>query len=85
LTDQACAILNYKSKAEEEKVLTIPYCKFEDVERQLDYVLLTGDDDNWFGDWETKKRNFKEYDSLSFGARDYVMAKKQPPLKFTGM
>ena len=48
LMDQACAILSYKHKAQDEGILTLPYCKFSDVEHQIDYVFhnhgsLSGD------------------------------------------
>jgi hypothetical protein len=70
LTDQACAILNYKRLAEEEGLPTIPNCSFQDLERQLDYVLLATDNDDeaWYSDWEGKKANLEQYETLSFGA-----------------
>ena len=83
LLDQACAILNYKKRALEDKVFGAKWCAFQDLERQINYVLhdVNG---KWYGDWKTKRQNFKQYTSLSFGSMSFTIAKKDKPLEFKG-
>jgi hypothetical protein len=86
LLNQACAILNYKKQAEAEKLMTIPYCKFKDIEQQLDY-LLGGDgyeDELWYGDWHDAKRQFANHTTLAFGDTSFVISRKETPDHFTG-
>ena len=80
LIDQACAILNYKKKAEEENLATIPWCKFKDIDRQLEFVFHRKDDEEpWFGDWPTKKADFKGFSRLAF-TKAYIISRKASPL-----
>lgn len=83
LLDQACAILNYKKRALEDKVFGAKWCAFQDLERQINYVLHDVDG-KWYGDWKTKRQNFKQYTSLSFGSMSFTIAKKDKPLEFKG-
>lgn len=87
LTDQACAILNYKKRADAQNISMTRHFNFKDLETQLDYVLGTeGDPEEWFGDWEEKKQGFEIHDSLSFGPRDHLqISKKDAPFPFKGM
>ncbi len=87
ILNQACAILNYKKQAEAERLATIPWCKFKDIERQLQYVLSGGDDDEeepLFGDWLARKEGYQNYSSLSFGDTSYIISRKETPRQFTG-
>jgi hypothetical protein len=84
---QACAILNYKKMAETQQLATIPWCKFKDVEQQLNYVFDANTDEEeepWFGDWYTKKLSFAKYNSLSFGNTKFTITRKESPGTFTG-
>lgn len=83
LTDQACAILNYKKLAE-KKLLTIPYFKFNDLECQMDYIFHADEEESFYDDWEQKKQKFSQYTSLALADRSYIVEKKVLPLKFIG-
>ncbi len=83
LTDQACAILSYKQKAQDENIPTIPYCKFSDVERQVDYVFHD-DEESLFADWREKRSRFQNFTSLACTSKVFVITKKNPPREFKG-
>ncbi len=82
ILNQACAILTYKKRADEEPLPGIRNCKFEDVERQLD--LLLGNKDRWFGNWKLAKVHFEESTSLAFGDTTFTVKRKDLPLIFKG-
>jgi len=81
LIDQACAILSYKQKAQDEGILTLPHCKFNHVERQIDYVFHGNE--SLFGDWEMKKPGFHNFTSLAC-SKSFTITKKNPPQEFKG-
>lgn len=83
LLDQACAILNYKKLAQEDKVFGAKWCAFGDLERQINYVLHDAEG-KWYGDWKAKRQNFRQYTSLSFGPMSFTITKKDKPLEFKG-
>jgi hypothetical protein len=81
LTDQACAMLAYKTQAEEESFHGLEYCSQGDLDRQMGY-LFKDDENDWFGDWRLKKANLDNYRTLSFNSMAFTVTKKDSPLKY---
>ena len=81
LLSQACAILHYKKKAEAERLLTIPFCKFRDIKTQLHYLF---GEEAWYGDWTTFSIAFEKYSSLAFGETIIRISRKESPSLFNG-
>jgi hypothetical protein len=82
--EQACAILNYKHKAEREGLTGARFCTFQQLDKQIGYLLVPHPG-RWYGDWKSTRANFKEYSSLSFWNMDFAISKKTSPLPFKGV
>ena len=78
LTDQACALLNYKALAEAESFPGLRFCTLEDLERQIDYLF-----DNDKG-WNSKKANRAKFSTLRFSNMDFTVVKRNLPATFIG-
>ena len=86
LMTQACAILQYKEQAVEQKLPTIPWCSYSDVEQQIEFVFQDDENQNepWFGDWTTTKFHYQDHSSLQFLDPTYQISRKKEPLPFNG-
>lgn len=84
MLEQACAILNYKNKAEDEGLVGARLCTFEILDKQFGY-LFPSHGVRWYGDWSAKREEFEEYTSLSFWDMDFTITQKTTPLPFKGI
>jgi hypothetical protein len=77
LTDQACAMLNYKAQAEVESFPGLRHCKPRDLQRQLDF-LFEDDDESWI----SKRSKYDQFSTLRISNADFTVSKRDPPATF---
>ena len=82
LTDQVCAILNYKRRAEAQEVSGVPNCTAADVQRQL--KLLFHDNPNISNDIDFNS-DLSEYNSFAFGNCSWRVKKRVASIRPPGI
>jgi hypothetical protein len=76
LTDQACALLNYKARAEAESFPGLPFCRLDDLERQISHLFEMDEG------WVSKKLNRAQFSTLRISNVDFTIAKRNSPATF---
>jgi len=82
LTNQACAILNYKCRAEAQDIPGVPNCTAADVQRQLE--LLFYDNPNNINDIDFDS-DLSLYETFTFGDCSWRVRKRVAPIHLPGI
>lgn len=82
LTKQACAILNYKRRAEAQKLPGVPNCSARDVHSQL--YLLFNNNPNIINDIDFINDDISDYESFAFGDCHWQVKKRATPIRIPG-
>jgi len=82
LTNQACAILNYKRRAEAQDIPGVPNCTAADVQRQLE--LLFYDNPNIINDIDFDS-DLSLYETFAFGDCSWRVRKRVAPMRLPGI
>jgi hypothetical protein len=82
LETQAYAILNYKKKAEAQRINGVVNCKAADVKTQLD--LLFRDIEGFPSHMDSDFDDLSRYDTFSFRDYSWYVIRRTPSLAFSG-
>jgi len=81
ISNQACAILNYKRRAEAQKLPGIPNCTAADVQRQLELLFY---DNPSIGIEVDFDGDLSLYECFAFGDCSWRVSRRPPPIPFRG-